>query len=70
MSRPAETAWIHGAYSVPLASDSFSIGEQTIRDAEKAGDLVGHWLGPKKCIFLHEDFVAYIKSLPTERPES
>lgn len=55
------------SYNVAGAVEASGIGETTLREALRAGDLIAHYVGVKPVI-LAADLAEWIASLPTERP--
>lgn len=54
------------AHSIPRAALVADVGETTIREAIKNGDLATHYSNSKPLI-LHSELVAWVESLPSTR---
>lgn len=52
-----------------VAAQKVGLSPRTIDAAQKAGDLVAHYLG-RKPVYRAVDLDAWIESLPTEKPET
>lgn len=55
------------SFTLDGAAEATSIGATRIKEATDRGDLVCHWNGAKR-VYLAADLVAWVESLPTERP--
>ena len=57
------------AYSLEEATEQIPLGKSSISDAIANNELTAHYGGPKKSrpMIEHDDLVAFVKTLPTEK---